>query len=177
MTSEIPHKGDELMKGDATEMIEYRWKEGSRISLPPEIAGSHLEQLRSDHGHLTAEMVLEDARPAKSPLHDAFTWDDSEAAHKYRLEQARYIIRSVVYLPAEMTDPEPVRAFVRVQPNGDEHYTSLHVAMGDEELRRQVVLRALKELQEWRRRYAAYRELAAIFASADKVEEEVRVHA
>ena len=158
-------------------MIEYRWKTGSRIAVPADVAGSHLEQLHSGHGQLTAEIVLEDARPPKSPLHNAFTWDDSEAAHKYRLEQARYIIRSIVYLPAEMPRPEPVRAFVRVSPNGDDCYTPLHVAMGDEGLRRQVVLRALKELREWRQRYTAIKELAAIHASADEVEKEVGFHA
>lgn len=46
-------------------------------------------------GNLTPDAVLEDARSKKSPLHDCFEWDDSEAAHRYRLEQARTLIRSV----------------------------------------------------------------------------------
>lgn len=46
-------------------------------------------------GNLTPDAVLEDARSKKSPLHDQFEWNDGEAAHKYRLEQARTLIRSV----------------------------------------------------------------------------------
>ena len=46
-------------------------------------------------GTLTPESVVEDARSAKSPLHDHFTWDDSEASAKWRLEEARQLIRSV----------------------------------------------------------------------------------
>jgi len=46
-------------------------------------------------GNLTPDAVVEDARHKKSPLHEFFDWDDSEAAHKWRIEQARSLIRSV----------------------------------------------------------------------------------
>jgi len=46
-------------------------------------------------GRLVPELVIEDARPVTSPLHDAFTWDDTRAAHERRLDQARTLIRSV----------------------------------------------------------------------------------
>lgn len=46
-------------------------------------------------GRLTPDAVLQDARSPKSPLHDQFTWDDSEAATQWRLQQARELIRSV----------------------------------------------------------------------------------
>ena len=46
-------------------------------------------------GRITAHAVLDAARPASSPIHDCFDWDDSEAAEKWRLEQARELIRRV----------------------------------------------------------------------------------
>lgn len=51
--------------------------------------------IRLNNGRITPDAVIEDARSKKSPLHDQFEWDDSKAAHQYRLEQAREIIRSV----------------------------------------------------------------------------------
>ena len=46
-------------------------------------------------GRITAPAVLDAARPASSPIHDCFDWYDSEAAEKWRLEQARELIRRV----------------------------------------------------------------------------------
>ena len=46
-------------------------------------------------GRITAPAVLDAARPASSPIHDCFDWNDSEAAEKWRLEQARELIRRV----------------------------------------------------------------------------------
>lgn len=45
-------------------------------------------------GTLTPEEVVRLARSPDSVLHDAFEWDDSVAAHKYRLDQARDLISS-----------------------------------------------------------------------------------
>jgi hypothetical protein len=53
-----------------------------------------LERLcRTGKGLLTAEAVVEAARNERSPLHGEFEWDDSAAAHRYRIEQARGLIR------------------------------------------------------------------------------------
>lgn len=46
-------------------------------------------------GRLTPDAVVQDAASKKSPLHDQFEWDDSAAAVKWRLAQARELIRSV----------------------------------------------------------------------------------
>lgn len=48
-----------------------------------EIARRLLEM--ENDGRLTPAEVLEEARNPESPLHDQFTWDDTEAAEKYRL--------------------------------------------------------------------------------------------
>jgi hypothetical protein len=67
-------------------------------------------------GQLTAALVVEEAEPDDSPLHDQFEWDDESAGHRYRLTQARALIRSVRIRVVE-SDPksETVRAFINVQ--------------------------------------------------------------
>lgn len=45
-------------------------------------------------GRLTPDAVVADARDPESPLHDAFEWDDREAADRYRTQQARHLISS-----------------------------------------------------------------------------------
>lgn len=47
-----------------------------------------------DGGLLRPAAVVEAAKPVDSPLHNAFTWDDTKAAYEYRLLQAQKLIRS-----------------------------------------------------------------------------------
>lgn len=55
-----------------------------------------IERIRVMHGGiLQAEDVLEEAKNPASPLHPMFEWDNAAAAHQYRLDQARALIREV----------------------------------------------------------------------------------
>lgn len=56
-----------------------------------------LEKIRlsSAKKMLKPEAVVEAARAKSSPLHSKFEWDDTKAAHKYRLQQAAELIRVV----------------------------------------------------------------------------------
>src|SRR5690242_16043731 len=55
--------------------------------------------------------VVDYAKQPHTALHGCFTWDDSEAAHQWRLEQARALIRCYVIVDGS-TNVAPVRAFV-----------------------------------------------------------------
>lgn len=57
---------------------------------------AELSRLSSEN-LLDAENVVLAAKDPESPLHDYFEWDDSKAAHTYRLVQARRIIRTVQF--------------------------------------------------------------------------------
>ena len=58
---------------------------------------ARLAQLLDRDGVLTDEVVVEDARPRSSPLHDHFTWDDTKAGVILRLQQARELIAAGVF--------------------------------------------------------------------------------
>lgn len=49
-------------------------------------------------GLLRPEVVVAKASVEESPLHSFFLWDDSEAAHRFRLSQARQLIRTVTFV-------------------------------------------------------------------------------
>lgn len=44
---------------------------------------------------ITPKMVVDDARNPESPLHDLFDWDDAVAAERWRITQARVVLRRV----------------------------------------------------------------------------------
>lgn len=151
----------------------YEWKEGARMSkdVNPQVVGETLDTIRSLHGGITAALVVEEAEPEHSPLHPAFEWDNATAAHEWRLHTGRHLLRSIVIRSESEPDKLPIRAFVVVNIEGDDLYTSTTVAMSDTRLRQQVLARALKELDIWDRRYREIEELANVFEALDRARE------
>jgi glutamate synthase domain-containing protein 2 len=150
-------------------MMIYQWKPGSQSKGDAQIVGETLEEIRVRSGRLTASTVLEEAVNPESPIHGAFTWDDTEAAQQYRLEQARHLIRSVVMVREDEPGQPTIRAFVSIREDGDQEYTNIVTAMSDRALRKQVVARALAELKDWRKRYNELREFAKVFEAIDQM--------
>lgn len=75
---------------------------------------ARLERIRLNHdGVLTPDDVVKDARRDSSPLHDQFEWDDTVAAGKYRIEQARELIRTVTFTVTTTTDVIQVPYYIR----------------------------------------------------------------
>lgn len=130
--------------------------------------GERLALLEEEHGGVTPDKVLTDAQSKKSPLHEFFQWDNKAAAHSYRLDQARYLLRSINVVVKREEEEEEVRAFhpvtvkvVTPETNGNgQSYVSLQRVMSDDEWKREVIEKAFRELEAWRKKYATYVELA-----------------
>ena len=102
-------------------------------------------------GTLTPDAVVKDAKLKNSPLHGQFEWDTKKAAHQYRLEQARALIRTVRVVVTEEWTQAP--AWVR-DPNAEpdqQGYVSLFRLRDDKESARATVV------QEFARAAAAIR--------------------
>ena len=145
----------------------YEWKEASYITIDAAAAGEFLEALKTRHnGHLSPRAVVEAARPADSPIHAHFEWDDGVAAERYRQDQAGHMLRClIVRLPEH--EAKPMRAYVNVAIAQDRSYVTTQDAMGDPELRAQVLAAAMRELVSFHSRYKELRELAEVFAAID----------
>ena len=105
----------------------YTFKNGYRIKgIDPQKAGESLEELRKNGDGIKTESVVNMAKKPTSPLHPAFEWDDSKAAKKFRLEQARYLIRSIQVTIDTTSPPEP--AFVNIASGGISYYQATRVA-------------------------------------------------
>ena len=55
----------------------------------------YLIALHQEHGTLTPDLVVEDAKRKDSPLHDLFEWDKAKAAQAHWHDVARALIRNV----------------------------------------------------------------------------------
>lgn len=75
-----------------------------------------LQEIHDAHGELSADLVVTVASDPEHPLHGRFEWDDTAAAHQYRLAQASGLIRSV-HIRREIAEGRTIkiRAFVSRQ--------------------------------------------------------------
>lgn len=106
-----------------------------------ELIKARLEHLASS-GRLTPAAVVEDAMNEESPLHSYFEWDDNEAARKYRLTQARRLIRSVEVVIVSDKRIMSTVAYVRDPDAGQKEagYTPTISLMDDRERARAAIL-------------------------------------
>ncbi len=74
-------------------------------------AGEELERINEKYGQTTASNVVDESRPEKAVLHEAFEWDDEVAAEEHRKTQARSLIKTVRVIHPEKGE-QP--AFVHV---------------------------------------------------------------
>jgi hypothetical protein len=143
-------------------------KKDSSLDL---IAGE-LEQVLVRHeGCLNPEDVVEFAKNPKTALHSRFTWDNSEAARLYRLEQARHIIRVMVTTISGKNDkPEVVRLYVSLpEDRGEGGYRTIVNVLSDNEYRKKMLEEAFKEFSYFRQKYALLTELSSVFEAMEKV--------
>ena len=116
----------------------------------------------------TPENVLELAKDDTTELHKCFEWDNDIAAEKYRLCQAREIIRSFVIVPVEESEHhEPIRAFqITTQTSV---YQPTRLFLQDKDEYAELLARAKAELAAFRKRYATLCELESVFEEIDRL--------
>jgi hypothetical protein len=171
---------------DTAVQVEFRAKEGRSLSqeaaeeIGPEI---HALMEQSEKSELTPQGFLDWVRSNPgSASHKHFDWDDTIAARRWRVHQARNIINSVEVKIIDNRDPSDfVPAFVNViTPKNDEGeatraYSPFEVILNDPDKSQQVVERAFRDFMSWRRRYRRFRHLlplADVFDATDEFAEE-----
>lgn len=102
---------------------------------------ARLKELQDASGVITPDIILADAANEDSPLHPHFEWDDSVAGIKYRIEQARTLIRSVRLVLVEKRHQIKTVAYVR-NPDSEhkeQGYVS-SVVLRDDKARARIAL-------------------------------------
>jgi len=121
-------------------------------------------------GMVKPEAVVEFAKTPTTALHSVFTWDDTLAAHAYRLQQARQILRVVVeVLPGD--DPLKFRAMVSLKEdryNGMGYRITADV-LTDARLREIMLNEARADMQVFMAKYEDLKELSSVFEAMQKV--------
>jgi hypothetical protein len=123
------------------------------------------ERIRiENNGILKAEDVVNYAEDDTSPLHLFFQWDDSEAAHQYRIWQARQLISTVVViLPNTKKHISAYVSFKDSRRNDGGGYLPIATVLTNTEYRSRLLNEAFDDLRGWELKYHKLQELAKIY--------------
>lgn len=152
-------------------MIRYIFKDdpltikNAAKANPQRIGEALIKIANSAGGRLTPKAVVESAREPKHVLHRHFDWDDATAASKWRLDQARTLIRAI---RVEEDDAEPVPAFLSAQDGSGVAYHTHSAVQSSADLQLAILRGAERDLQAFERRY---RELSDICESVREARE------
>lgn len=125
------------------------------MMLSKERKNAILEELHGliSNGRLLPEDVVDAARNPNSVLHNYFTWDDSEAAHQFRLQEARALIKRVkVDLIREDNTVVRVPSFIRSVNAG---YQDIHAVTINKPDHTAAILITLAQIETMLRNLAA----------------------
>lgn len=149
-------------------MLVYKWKMPSLFAEDANVVGKELKAL-ADEGNLSPKTVLGIARDEDNPLHKLFEWDDSVAAEKYRLSQARQIIQQIVIVNDNPEAPETkeIRAFVTESTNNG-HYQLITTVIEDQNKYDMLLAKAKNDLQIFKTKYQDLLEFKELFDEIEK---------
>ena len=132
-----------------------------------------LEIIRNENkGFISPQTVVEYAKDPKTFLHKEFVWDDSEAAEKYRIMQAGYLIRRItVTIVDEKRNNEviKIREYVSLSNDRGSDGSYRHVAevVNEDTLRLQYITDIQGDLSSFRKK------LKTVSNVADKYAEKI----
>lgn len=149
----------------------YEW--GSRHhAVPAQVVGEAIAAIQQRDGTCRPDALVAAARDEANELHPLFTWDDDEAARRWRRQEARQVINSLRVTLVGYAEPVPAFVSVTWSPAGREPidgYQPITVVRHDAAMRAEAMADALAQLDGLRRRYAAIEALSPVWEAVDAV--------
>ena len=93
----------------------YKARKGATFNnKDAQVIGVTIDSLRNDSGFVTPKVIVDNAKDAKSPIHKFFEWDNSSAAERFRIQQARDVNNHIVEIVVIAEEQKEQRSFVYV---------------------------------------------------------------
>ncbi len=135
---------------------------GTRFGADAQKCYEEIMEICEDLESATPQAVLERARDESSELHKCFTWDDSIAAEKWRVNEARLVTRQLVIKEVEVPKDRPeIRLFYKT--DNESGYKPTEIIVRKEDEYKKLLASAYAELRAFKRKYSMLKELQEIF--------------
>lgn len=150
--------------------IRYVFKEGPVIikgakdADPQKVGEAIAAVVVASKTEFHPKLVVDSARDENSPLHPHFDWDDTVAAEKWRVEQARDLIRCIV--ADDGSKNEPTRAFLSIADTSGTSYRTVQEVRSSADLQQRLLAGAERDLEAFTARYRALKDVCAIVETA-----------
>ena len=144
-------------------MITAKWKEGFGTLYKGTDAQTVAEEIVAIGESASPQQILDKARDEDTELHKCFEWDDSIAAEKFRLHQARNLVcHLVIKEDAVPADRPEIRFFVK--PANTVSYRKTEIVVKNKDEYAMLLEKAYAELRAFKLKYACLQELSEILA-------------
>ena len=150
------------------EVKNWKWKDGARIKADPTTVGMEIRRLTNGSGKISVDEYVYQARNPESPLYETITHDKDAAIEKLNKIEAGHILRCLITIEITEGKPREMPTLQNVSEHGGE-YTRTEIVMGNADARKIALKEALEQLSWFKKKYAALKELASIFAEIDKL--------
>lgn len=135
---------------------------GTRFGADAQKCYEEIMEICDDVESASPQAILEKARDESTELHKCFTWDDSVAAEKWRINEARLVTRQLVIKEVEVPKDRPeIRLFYKT--DNESGYKPTHIIVKQEDEYKQLLARAYAELRAFKAKYSMLKELQEIF--------------
>ena len=146
-------------------MRKYKLKRGLPVSA--DIVAKEINALmKSNKGIISPNQLVNSAKKKKSPIHDCFTWDDTKAAKKYRIEEAKYLLRTVIVEYIQENKTYTTRAFVSTN---DKEYQKIESVLADDELVEHLLEQAKKDFLAYKSKYQHLEKLQILWETFEDI--------
>ena len=158
--------------------IEFKARQGAWFSnAKAKIYGKRIKELSlKNKNKITSKIVIKDAKKKNSPLHNAFEWDNSNAAEKYRLHQAALLVGHIVevYVYNNKKVERPM-CFSFYRGEKIRYSVPTAIVMKDKDLKLKMLQQAIWDISNWQSRYSQYKDLIKIFNAINSVKKKLKI--
>lgn len=147
--------------------IVAKWSStGTRFGADAQKCYEEIMEICDDVASASPRDILDKARDESTELHKCFTWDDSVAAERWRINEARLVTRQLVIKEVEVPKDRPeVRLFFKT--DNESGYKPTHIIVRQEDEYKKLLERAWAELRAFKGKYSMLEELREILELID----------
>ena len=144
------------------EEVKFRFTRDAGFGVSAQVAGEEFRRISQQYGHVSSQIVVDEARPEDAALHPAFEWDDAKAAERFRVHQASSLVRAVVVVPPEKSATPEHRAYVLTSVESEPRpvYVDAQAVVESPSLFADALERLERRLSEAKRSVSELQELA-----------------
>lgn len=133
-----------------------------RVELYKADADKCSNEIMSLGEDVSPAQIVEYAKNQDTELNKCFTWNDTEAANKYRIFEARQVVCNLIIRKenGEKQKPTPIRLFHKIE-NG--HYKPLTLIVQNEDEYESLLRQCKEALESLKRKYSSLSEYQEIW--------------